>query len=397
MKLSESDKQLIIKKDKEGKTSRYIAKMLGIGKSTVGDFLRKETYMSWWSGHDGIMVDCRKGPITVHLPGAIREVEIEGTFHFNDLDNAEKVQSKRTRHDLVNFSVEDLLTNDKAFKEAFPNLQQYKEVFKIVTSDKVPEGCTHFVIPDTQVKPNVDLSYCDWVGEYMADKMPAVIIHIGDHADMESLSSYDMGTKKAEGKRIHEDFKVAIEGMRRLLRPIYDLQQKQLREDGKISYKPKMILTLGNHEERIMRHVNANPELAGFVSYDNLKYKEFGWEVIDYLVPYNIHGVNYVHYMANPMSGRPFGGQALNVLKQVGETFVQGHKQCLEVATRFLPASGRQQWAIIAGACYSHDEAYKGPQGNKHWRGVVMLHNVKDGNFNLMTTDLTYLEGRYGK
>lgn len=326
-------KLTIIKLDKQNLSSRAIAKKLGIGKSTVGDFLREDTHKNWW----------------------------------------------------------------REYKESLERKDQTMDIFKIATTKKVKDGCTHFVIPDTQVKPNVDLSYLDWVGKYMADKKPDVIVHIGDHADMESLSVYDKGTKKAEGKRIHEDIKVAIEGMRRLLKPIYDLQQQELKDYGKILYKPKMVLTIGNHEERIMRHVNANPELSGFVSYDNLKYKEFGWEVVDFLVPYNINGVNYVHYMANPMTGRPYGGTVLNILKQVGESFIMGHKQCLDIATRFLPASGKQQWGVIAGASYSHDEDYKGPQGNKHWRGVLMLHNVTDGNFNIMSTDLTYLEQRYNK
>ena len=270
------------------------------------------------------------------------------------------------------------------------------DIFKIETlKHAIKDDCTHFVIPDTQVKPGVCMKYLDHVGAYMADKQPEVIVMIGDHADMPSLSSYDKGTKKAEGKTMQLDFDAAIEGMKRLLRPIYELQQRELRIYGRIKYKPVMVLTIGNHEERIMRHVNYNPELAGFVSYDNLKYKEFGWDVIDFLVPKNIHGVNYVHYMANPMTGRPYGGQALNILKQVGESFVMGHKQCLDIATRFLPASGKQQWAIIAGACYSHDEDYKGPQGNKHWRGVVILNNVKDGTFNPKFVDLDYMKKRF--
>lgn len=357
MSIHEKIKLQIIKMDNDGLSSRFIATALGLGKSTVGDFLRKETFQAWWSVYD------------------------------REQKNG-KPQGAKTKMSLAHAEIR---------KAADIVLSIEPEIFKIETVDHVPEDCTHFMIPDLQVKPNVDLSYCDWVGQYMADKQPDVIVNIGDHADMESLSSYDVGTKKAEGKRINEDFKASIEGMRRLLRPIYDLQQKQLQETGKISYKPKMVLTLGNHEERIMRHVNANPHLADFISYDNLKYKEFGWEVVPFLVPKNINGVNYVHYMANPMTGRPYGGTVLNILKQVGETFVMGHKQCLDVATRFLPSSGRQQWGIIAGACYTHDEAYKGPQGNKHWRGVVMFHNVINGNFNIMTTDLTYLEERYGK
>ncbi|MCP4989569.1 MAG: hypothetical protein GY928_27000 [Colwellia sp.] len=253
------------------------------------------------------------------------------------------------------------------------------------------------MIPDTQCKPNISMDYLEAVGKYIADKQPAVIVHIGDHADMPSLSSYDKGKGKAEGKRVQSDIEASIEGMNRLLKPIYDLQQKQLREDGKIHYKPKMVLCYGNHEERIMRHVDENPELIGFLSYDNLRYEDMGWEVSDFLKPVVINGVAYSHFMPNPMSGRPYGGAALNVLKHVGESFCMGHQQKLDVATRFLPASGKQQWAVVCGACYDHDEDYKGHQGNHHFRGVVVKHNVVDGSFNPAFISLDYLKKRYLK
>ncbi len=276
-----------------------------------------------------------------------------------------------------------------------PMFNPKKDVYKIETTTKAKAGVTHVMIPDTQVRPGISLQYLTNVGNYLASKKPEVIVHIGDHADMPSLSSYDKGKKKAEGKRINKDIEASIAGMNALLKPIYDLQQEELRLFGEVRYKPKMVFTLGNHEERIMRHVNANPELAGFMSYDNLRYEDFGWEVHDFLKPVVINGVTYCHFMANPMTGKPYGGACLNVLKQVGESFCMGHKQVLDVATRFLPASGKQQWAIIAGACYEHDEDYKGHQGNHHWRGIVVKHNVKDGSFNPMFVSLDYLRSRY--
>jgi len=269
--------------------------------------------------------------------------------------------------------------------------------YSIQTTLNVPENITHLMIPDTQCKPNIDMSYLDWLGLYLVDKKPEVIVHIGDHADMESLSSYDKGQRTAEGKRVVKDIDAAIEGMNRLLKPLYELQQQELKQYGEVLYKPKMLITLGNHEARISRHVNANPELHGFLSYDSLKYKEMGWEVYDFLEPVVVNGVAYVHYMANPMTGKPYGGTALNILKNVGESFCMGHKQCLDTATRFLPSSGKQQWAIIAGAYYEHDEDYKGYQGNHHWRGIVVQHNVKAGSFNPMFVSLEYLKERYGK
>ena len=272
-----------------------------------------------------------------------------------------------------------------------------KDVCPIETTKVVEPDVTHLMIPDTQCKPNVDMTYLDVLGQYIVDKQPEVIVHIGDHADMPSLSSYDKGKRTAEGKRVQHDIESSIEGMNRLLKPLYDLQRQQLEQFGRVLYKPKMVLTLGNHEQRIERHVDANPELHGFLSYDSLRYKDMGWEVYDFLQPVIINGVSYVHYMANPMSGKPYGGQAMNVLKNVGESFCMGHKQTLDIATRFLPSSGKQQWAIIAGAYYEHEEAYKGHQGNHHWRGIVVKHNVRDGTFNPMFVSLEYLKNRYGK
>jgi hypothetical protein len=50
--------------------------------------------------------------------------------------------------------------------------------------------------------------------------------------------------------------------------------------------------------------------------------------------------------------------------------------------------------SIIAGSCYEHDEDFMGPQGNKHWRGAVMLHDVHDGEFDIMPISLKYFNHR---
>lgn len=252
----------------------------------------------------------------------------------------------------------------------------------------------HLVIPDTQMKPGISTEYLRWVGEYIVDKRPDVIVHLGDHADMPSLSSYDKGKRAAEGQRVQQDIEAAKAGMVALLTPLKRLQEQQ-RAAGQPVYAPELVFTLGNHEERIMRHVNANPELHGFLSYANLGYEEFGWEVHDYLSPVIIDGVTYIHFMPNPMTGKPFSGAAANTLKTVGESFTQGHRQTLEVHTRFLPFSGKQQWVIVAGSYYEHDEDYKGVTGNKHWRGVILKHGVKDGSYDPCFVSIDYLRSRY--
>ena len=72
------------------------------------------------------------------------------------------------------------------------------------------EPQTLFVIPDTQVKQGVDLDYIHWIGNYIKHKKPPIIVQIGDWYDMEALSSYDKGKKRAEGKRFINDINAGI-------------------------------------------------------------------------------------------------------------------------------------------------------------------------------------------
>lgn len=249
----------------------------------------------------------------------------------------------------------------------------------------------HLMIPDIQAKDGVPLDHLTWIGKFIIDKKPDVIVCIGDFADMPSLSSYDKGKKSFEGKRYKIDIEAANIAMDLLLEPMRSYNKHQ-RKMSKKQYKPRMVLTLGNHEQRIARAVDMQAEFDGVIGYHDLPYKD--WEVHDYLKPVIIDGVLYTHYLANPMTGKPYSGTALNQLIKVGQSFVVGHKQTLDIATRFT-LDGRQQWGIVAGAAYQHDEDYKGYQGNAHWRGVIMLHDVHDGSFDPMIVSLKYLKERY--
>jgi hypothetical protein len=51
--------------------------------------------------------------------------------------------------------------------------------------------------------------------------------------------------------------------------------------------------------------------------------------------------------------------------------------------------------SIIAGSAYCHTENYLTPQGNRHWMGIIMLHNCKDGEFDPMYVPLHYIRSKY--
>lgn len=250
------------------------------------------------------------------------------------------------------------------------------------------------IIPDTQVKPGVPIEHLNWLGKYIADIQPDIIVHIGDHFDLPSLSSYDKGTAAIEGKRVIEDIRAGRQALALLEEPIRKLQATQHKQK-KAVYSPRKVFLIGNHEQRLQRYVNSNPELQGLVSYEDFHLQKNGWEVYDYLEVVNINGVLFSHYFANPMSGRPYSGRAASLLQRVGKSFCMGHRQELDFTAREL-CDGTKQIGIVAGAFYQHEEGYKGYQGNKHWRGVVVGHELKDGWFDPMFVSLDYLQRKYG-
>lgn len=251
----------------------------------------------------------------------------------------------------------------------------------------------HLIIPDCQVKEGVDLSYLTWIGEYIVDKKPDVIIQIGDFSDLPSLSSYDKGTKSFEGRRYKKDIEVTIEAMDRLLKPMREHNARARKNKDK-QYRPRMVLTLGNHEQRITRAVESDPKLDGTISIDDLKYREAGWEVFDFLEPVVIDGVVYCHYLVSGVMGRPITSAAAMVTK-VHQSAVVGHQQGRQIAFG-KRADGADFTCIIAGSCYLHDEDYMGHQGNNHWRGILMLHEVNEGHFDESMISLDFLRRKYG-
>ena len=153
-------------------------------------------------------------------------------------------------------------------------------------------------------------------------------------------------------------------------------------------------MCLGNHEDRISRAVESDPKLEGVLSLDDLAYEEFGWEVIPYLEPIIVDGIAYCHYFTSGTMGRPVTSAATLVTKK-HQSCVMGHVQGRQIAygTR---ADGKQITGIFVGGFYQHDEAYLKWQGNKHWRGIWVLHEVNDGQFDEMPVSMSYLQKKYG-
>jgi hypothetical protein len=252
----------------------------------------------------------------------------------------------------------------------------------------------HCVIPDVQAKPGIDFTYLNNIGKYIVEKKPDVLVCIGDFADMPSLSSYDKGKKSFEGRRYLNDISASHEAMSALLDPLYSYNYNA-KKNKKKPYNPKMILTMGNHENRINRAVELQPELEGVLDTEHLKYWEYGWDVHPFLEVVHVDGVAYSHYFTSGTLGRPVTSSRALLTKK-HQSCVMGHVQTMALSTDYR-ADGTPILGLFAGCCYEHDEDYLGPQGNAHFRGIHMLYEVDNGSFYHHAVTLNYLNSKYVK
>ncbi len=233
-------------------------------------------------------------------------------------------------------------------------------------------------LPDTQCSKGDPVKHFEWAAEAINEYKPDIVVHLGDHWDFQSLSSYDApGSLKMEGSRIEDDIEAGNATMRIL--------------NERITHKCEKILLRGNHESRLNKAINKDPRLAGTLG-EHLLLSP-GWRVVPYDngAPGHIYrdGIVYSHFFAQPNTGKPIGGTIQNRLAKIGQSFCHGHVQSLmQGSIQF--ATGRTIQGIQAGSSYLHDEDYKGP-ANAHWRGIVVLNEVENGSFCEMPLSINYL------
>ena len=251
----------------------------------------------------------------------------------------------------------------------------------------------HLIIPDTQVKPGVPTDHLAWAGKYAAAMKPDVIIHIGDHWDMESLSSYDRGKKSFEGRRYTKDIEAGNAAMDKFMAPIV-AEQERLRRMKKKRWNPRLVFTLGNHENRIHRAVEDDARLEELMSFDDFNLKDWGWEVHDFLDVVTIDGVCYSHFFTSGVMGRPVTS-ARALLTKKHQSCIMGHVQDRDIAFS-KRADGKHMTGLFAGIFYQHQEDYLSAQTNGSWSGIWILNEVEEGEFDELPVSMRYLDKKYG-
>lgn len=231
------------------------------------------------------------------------------------------------------------------------------------------------VIADTQIDILSPTDHLEALSKYIWKHKPDTIIHIGDHWDFPSLSSY-ASKMEQEGKRLVDDLDSGKDAFKLIMR-----YTEMKNRTSKKKYKPTKHFLMGNHEQRLTRFVDNQPALRGLVDLQGFVHSE-GWYFHKMNNPLWVHDVCFSHYMENPMSGRPVGGAIENKLNKFPHSFCHGHQQQYQFARR-QNLKGKPHIGVCAGSFYMHDEAYRGAnnteiRGFTHWKGFKNRYGFVD-------------------
>lgn len=233
------------------------------------------------------------------------------------------------------------------------------------------KGIKIVAIGDMHAHPDYDLKRFTAAGEFCAEQQPDVIVNIGDFADVVSLNEHGSRLER-ETTRWKEDKQVTQEAMACFMRPIRRRKRKM----------PRLVLTLGNHENRINRWVGSNPEFEGDMSVDDLGFRQFGWEVFPWKQYVEIAGFHFVHEIATKGKVSTKASSPSYGVKGQRCSLVHGHTH--EYFCHRYPGRERPHWGIDLGCLIHKDmgwqESWSNPTEYTYWRGIWVIENACNGD-----------------
>ena len=250
---------------------------------------------------------------------------------------------------------------------------------------------THLVIPDSHANPDFNNNRADLLGKLILDLKPDVVVNIGDMWDMHSMASYDKGGKSFWNRTYKADINAGLEFDDRIWSPIRRAKRK----------KPFAVFCEGNHEFRLKRALNAQPELEGTISFKDFDLGRNYNEVVEYTggTPgvINVDGINYAHYFVSGVMGRPISGEhtAYSLLTKQFESCTCGHIHTTDYSVRTLP-SGKKIMGLSAGVYIDYNPPWAGEVTKLWWSGVLVKHHVDNGQYDPQWISIERLKEMYG-
>ena len=242
-------------------------------------------------------------------------------------------------------------------------------------------------------EPNTPNDRFDWLGSYIHDVKPDMVIDLGDGADMCSLNSYDTRRPQALVTQNYEkDIQCYVDSQERLRHKTKKLKKKL----------PTWVGFEGNHEHRIKKAIDLDPRLSGEtygISQSHLQTKEFFNEYHWYensapsIARYN--GIDFSHFFSSGNYGTAMSGvhHAYSLITHRHNSAVCGHSHKRDVYFKDAPGS----IGMVVGCLKGHEESWAGQANKDWWHGVVLMKDVDNGRYEPDFVSLKELEKAYAK
>lgn len=249
---------------------------------------------------------------------------------------------------------------------------------------------THLVLPDPHAHPDFNNDRADHIGKLILDLKPDVVVNLGDMYDMHSMASYDKGRKSFWGRSFKKDLEAGLDFDERLWEPIRKAKKK----------RPYAVFLEGNHEHRLKRAIDIQPELDGTIGFNDFDLNRNYDEVVEYAGSTpgttEIDGVHYAHFFVSGVMGRPIGGEhpAYSLLTKQYVSCTCGHIHITDYAVR-TTVNGRRIMGLVAGVGQDFDSPWAGEINRLWWRGVIIKRNVEDGHYDPQWVSLEALRKEY--
>lgn len=254
---------------------------------------------------------------------------------------------------------------------------------------------TTVVLTCSHVTPEVSNERFDWLGRFLYDLKPDMVIDLGDGADMKSLNSYDT---RYPQQIVNQNYEADIES--------YNEAQDKLRHLFRYHKRkrPFWVGFEGNHEHRIKTAIAHDPRLEGSkygVSFSHLQTDKWFDEYHGYensapaIADYD--GVSYAHYFSSGNFGTATSGlhHAYTLLQNRNHSSTCGHSHKRSIYFK----DGAHPTGIIglvAGCYKGADETWAGQANNDWWKGVIVKRNVENGIYDPEFISMSQLEAEYG-
>jgi hypothetical protein len=249
---------------------------------------------------------------------------------------------------------------------------------------------TYVICPDSHAHYQFHNKRAEWLGKLVLDVKPDVFVHMGDSADMPSLSSYEKGKKSFQGRTFRADINAHLDFQDRLWSIVKSAKKKL----------PQRIILEGNHEHRIKKAIEIQPELEGTISGDDLQMLDFYDQYVEYdgRSPgvIELDGITFAHFFISGVMGKPIGGihPAYSILAKGHTSAIAGDLHLLDYCVN-TSINGKKLQGIVAGCFQDYDAPWAGKANDLWWRGVIVLRNVENGNYDPQFISIDALKKEY--